>query len=876
MALGCLGRYSHALRQYQRAEQIYSQQGEILEAARIGRAELSVLIYLGRYKEALDIAARVQSVFERTHQTKLLAELKANLGGLYHHLDRYHESLELYKHAKKLLHGREDSLPLAHVNTNLAIVYSCLGDYERSFRLFEQARELYQMLSMPLLGVQTEYNLAYLELLRGKFDEAMRLFTKVKSEALDLGETSIHALCDLDLAELYLQLNAYVDVVESTQTAAQNFAELKMNYEQAKATMFGGIAKMQLGDLDSSALELRQAKRVFQREGNQVYSALCNLYLADVHRRKGDAAQGYLLADEAYQLFRRSRLDIKAAYAQLQMAQMKAEMGNLKRARQLVERSLRKIKDLEAPWLEYQCHSLLGHLAEEFGDEVAAYQQYDQAIKLIESLRSRIRVDEMKASFLSDKLKVYEGMVGLCLRDGSRERLEEAFTYVEAAKSRALLDLLGAALKVKTEGRRPLDRKLYQRWKKLREELDWYYSTFNQLQQRSGPTQRDLALQIQGEIRLRESELNRLLRTVQLEHNDQASLHLNPQVVLSDLTDYLSDDEAILEYYVAGGEIKAFVLDRDGLRLIRDLPSEEQVLPLLRKLRFHLDKHVFNGEYVRHRSQALEVCTKEYLKALHSELIAPLGSLAERKKLILVPHGFLHYVPFHALYDGRRYLVEDHEVSYCPSASIFKLCVDKYRRQADPAGGPLKAQPLIVGAADQMAPYIGQEVQAVSALFAEAQVLLGDHATAANFKEHVEDCDLIHLACHAVFRHDNPIFSALRLQNSWLNFYDIWNLDLRANLLTLSACQTGMNKIFPGDELIGLMRGFLYAGVPSLVVSLWAVNDTSTADFMGAFYSRLKEGRSKRDALREAQLATKEKYANPYFWAPFVLMGNPN
>ena len=117
------------------------------------------------------------------------------------------------------------------------------------------------------------------------------------------------------------------------------------------------------------------------------------------------------------------------------------------------------------------------------------------------------------------------------------------------------------------------------------------------------------------------------------------------------------------------------------------------------------------------------------------------------------------------------------------------------------------------------------------------------------------------------------MFSALKLADGWLNFYDIFNLDLQAELVTLSACETGMNEVFPGDELFGLMRGFLYAGAPSLIVSLWMVNDRSTAELMRGLYGGLRQGLSKRAALRQAQMAVKEKHHHPYFWAPFILMG---
>ena len=133
----------------------------------------------------------------------------------------------------------------------------------------------------------------------------------------------------------------------------------------------------------------------------------------------------------------------------------------------------------------------------------------------------------------------------------------------------------------------------------------------------------------------------------------------------------------------------------------------------------------------------------------------------------------------------------------------------------------------------------------------------------------------LHLASHGYFRRDNPMFSFLKLADSHLNFYSLLDLTLNAELVTLSACHTGMNKVFPGDELQGLMRGFLHAGARSLVVSLWAVGDRSTADLMREMYSDICAGKSKRAALRRAQLAIKQEYGHPYYWAPFVLMGDP-
>jgi CHAT domain-containing protein len=134
-------------------------------------------------------------------------------------------------------------------------------------------------------------------------------------------------------------------------------------------------------------------------------------------------------------------------------------------------------------------------------------------------------------------------------------------------------------------------------------------------------------------------------------------------------------------------------------------------------------------------------------------------------------------------------------------------------------------------------------------------------------------CGVLHLACHGLFRADNPMFSSLKLHDGWLTAADAMRLDLKGTLVTLSACESGRNEVFAGDELIGLTRAFLGAGAATLAVSLWLVQDETTASLMARYYERLRDGAGPAEALRAAQLAIKDEHPHPYYWAPFVLIG---
>jgi CHAT domain-containing protein len=222
-------------------------------------------------------------------------------------------------------------------------------------------------------------------------------------------------------------------------------------------------------------------------------------------------------------------------------------------------------------------------------------------------------------------------------------------------------------------------------------------------------------------------------------------------------------------------------------------------------------------------------------------------------------------VPFHALFDGREHVIDTTDVSYAPSASIYLLCLQRESRRD---GGS-----LIVGVPDERAPLIADEVRAVAAQLPGAEVLLGAEASVAALRSRAPAASVIHIATHGRFRRDNPLFSGIRLADSFLTLHDLNSLRLSADLVTLSGCGTGLNVVAAGDELRGLVRGLLGAGARSLLVTLWDIYDESTAEFMTRFYTALHSGLNKAAAVRAASLGLRQAYPHPYYWAPFVLVG---
>lgn len=260
------------------------------------------------------------------------------------------------------------------------------------------------------------------------------------------------------------------------------------------------------------------------------------------------------------------------------------------------------------------------------------------------------------------------------------------------------------------------------------------------------------------------------------------------------------------------------------------------------------------------------------LTELYDSVLGPLEPILAAERLILAPHGVLHGLPIHAAFDGEQYALDRWECLYTPSAAVWHVVRARNRaRRRELMDWPSTA--LLMGVPEPGIAQVSMELEQLAALLPNAEIFTRDRATLDAFRAHCGRSRLIHLATHALFRADNPLFSALRLADGWLLARDLYDLALDCDLATLSACRTGMAAVEPGDELFGLSRGFLAAGARALAVSLWPADDRATAELMGRFYQSILMGTSCAAALRAAQIAVRELYPHPYHWAAFCLVG---
>jgi len=863
-ALYACGDNRAAVEHHEQAIQMYEALGNLKEAARTLSSSIQPLILLGEYDRAFQSSEKAREIFIRIGETRRIANLDNNVGNIFHRQDRFEEAMLHYESAYKTLSAYEDWERAAVTLHNMAMCLISLNDFAKSLDCYQKSRELCIRYDMPLLRDQADYNIAYLYYFRGEYSRAIEMLFATRRACEITGDAYHLALCHLDLSEIYLELNLSEEAREMAHEGFLRFEKLGMAYEAAKTLANEAIAYGQQGKTVHALERFTKARAMFATEKNLVWPWLLDLYQGLLLFHEGRYFEARRLCTGAAAFFDQSALPGKAALAHLLLARIALEMGEFPSAQSETDAAIAKISGLQAPVLAYQTHFLRGQLAQTRGDRPTAFAAYQDARKSLEALRSRLHAEELKISFVKNRLQVYEALVDLHLSgDGDDASTAEAFSCIEAAKSRSMTEMIfqsGQSLPLGDAGQSELVRRI----RDLREELNWYYHRIELEQLRPEDTSAKRLQQLQEKALSHENEFLRTLRELPAHERENATLEAPADFSLEKLQAAIPADAALIEYYATGDRLVAAVVTRNSID-ITPITVFSRVLHFLHLLRFQLSKFRMGSTYTQRFEQPLLQATQSHLESLYAELIAPLRSHLHAKHLIFVPHGPLHFLPFHALKNGDTYLCDTHTVSYSPSATVFALCQEKPPSQMTAS--------LVMGIPDERAPQILGEVQSVAAILPQPDLRLGDQATTEVLKSKGSQSALLHIATHGTYRQDNPMFSGIRLGDGYLNLYDLYQMRLSARHVTLSGCATGMNFVAAGDELLGLQRGLFCAGASSLLLSLWDVHDQSTAELMQSFYKGYIETGNMALSLQSAMKQLRQKNPHPYFWAPFVLVG---
>lgn len=863
-ALYSTGNHRSAIEHHRRATQIYETLRAWKEMARTLSSSIQPMILVGEYDQAFQAVERAREIFTRLDDRWRLARLEINVGNIYHRQDRFEESIAHYENAYRELMPYKDSEGIAVVLSNMAVCLISLNDFPRALATYQRARAFCHEYNMPLLVAQADYNIAYLYYLRGEYSHAIEALYAARRACEAIGDAYHFALCHLDLSDIYLELNLSEEAREMAHEGFLRFEKLGMGYEAAKTLANEATAYAQQGKTVQALERFAKAREMFSQEKNLVWPWLIDLYQGLLLFHEGRYFESRRLCSSAAAFFDQSALSGKAALAHLLLARIALQVGAPAEAQKETDESLSRLAQLQTPVLAYQAYLLQGQLAQARNDRPAALRAFLTAKDSLETLRSRLHGEELKISFLKNRMQVYEALLDLFISgDGSDATTQEALGWMEAAKSRSMIEMIfqsGQSLPLGEAGQSDLVRRI----RDLREELNWYYHRIELEQLRPEEKSGERLDTLQKKAQSHEKELLRTLRELPAHEREYTTLEAPSDLSVNQLQATLPQDATLVEYFSAGDRLLAAVINRDAIR-IQPVTVLPRVTHILQLLRFQLSKFRMGSEYVRKFEDPLLRATQSHLESLYDELIAPLRQYCLGKHLIIVPHGPLHFLPFHALRTGEEYLCDAFTISYAPSASVFFAC------QGKPPS--TSTDSLVFGIADDRAPQILQEAESVAALLPCSTLRIGIEASASFLRERGPLTGLLHIATHGVYRQDNPMFSGIRLGDGYLNLFDLYQMRLSAKLVALSGCATGMNFVAAGDELLGLQRGLFCAGASTLLLSLWDVHDRSTSELMQLFYREYLRSGEMAGALQLAMQQLRQQNPHPYFWAPFVLVG---
>ncbi|QIN84837.1 CHAT domain-containing protein [Rubrobacter tropicus] len=873
------GEFERDLRLTESAHDGYIALGMNLEALRTNVGKMAALLELGRYQEALDAGQTVldalngggdPDVSPTSREFDLLTALvHQNRGRCFEQMGRYRETLDVYAAAEKHYRRLGMKERLGEIFDNRGTILSYLGRGNEALASHETAAAIFDKAGLTLSHAMSLSNVGETHLWLGNYTSSLRAFERAQrllspSEARAEQYFILHKTADT-----YLALNLYSEALVSYQEVDSLLECTGMTQDRAQTLWGKGSALIALSELKEAEGALDEATRLFSTAYNVPMLSGVMLEQAALLEAQNEHEAALTTAHRALDLVSKDDWPVQQLYARLRLADLLLpDVGeaepHLLAARRLADR-------LALPQLRYRLNERLGHLRRLQGREEEARALLEAAVDEIERLRGVVSHDAIRASFMRDKTAAYEDLLLLHLARDDEENVRGAFAVAERAKSRSLVDLItGFGEK---EPVRSADPEMGSRIRALQADLN---AVYGELLGGPGVEERPSPLpDLHARAVELEQEISRL--RLQIAAADPTRDPFAASALPDDVQDLLPSDTTLVAYHALGDEILAFVSVEGRIRVVRGLSTVTGVNQLLRRLDVQLDRFRAGQAFAERHMAKMERSTRQVLAALYDGLIAPLESLlggaASRvsdgsdriSQLAIVPHGPLHRVPFHALFDGERYLIESFEISSAPSATVYSLC--QKRSSWDREGA------AVFGVEDPSIPSAAAEARTVAGHLPGAKVRVGGDATIGSLRGDASESGALHLACHGLFRSDNPMFSALKLHDGWLTAADAMSLNLPDALVTLSACESGRGEVIGGDEILGLTRAFLGAGAATLVVSLWLAQDEATAELMGEFYARLRDGAGPAQALRDAQLELKERYAHPYYWAPFVLIG---
>jgi CHAT domain-containing protein len=877
---------------------------------------------LGRVEKALQQATRARDVFLQIGEYSWACNIVDNTAVIYAQTGRYQDAIDLYEGMLAIysatIDQNEDIIQraIAIGKLNQAEILSWLGKFEEAYRLFQLASESFIALGETSLVTYSETHLAELDYIQGYYGSALRRYYLAHDSAVQNNVDNPLWLSELKFctANCLVKLNRSQEACQLMDDAIEVYRQLGTSLQTCMALSTYATALIASRRIPESLAALNEASNLFDQGGFHEYAFNTKLRRAELLLEMGSLPEAYEEANLVKKHFieqgfveRIVRASLVMANALIEIAQQAADWNRaeqqsiyLQEAIRLCKVSTRAARRHNLQIQVYESQYLLGRINLMQGDLVKAAKHFRAAIDQIELILGNL-VFDLSPSFLHTTWTIYEDMIALCLQRGLAK---QAFNYLERARSMALHAYLNKSKEKKVERKEReisgsesiLHEKIAAMLRTQQELRNWqqqyhdYSVLLSDIDTSVSPAVDQNIIQIElkrcetriselfERLRLYESEILTKTRISCSETRvdaEKATRNVQ-QVNIAQLRQHLLTDQLLLTYYLYKSRLVIFAITTGCLVTYENPNGAEQLEYLLPLRHAHLQPSGWPDP--NHPPQQV---IRRLLNKLYDLLIAPIVSILPSSSgyLTIVPYGPLHKLPFHALFDGSQFLIENFKINYLPASNMLThLCNHKSEDTLDSVGTDIPtASPLVLGYSKKGHLQRALDEARTLATMLDGRSYLEEEATIKRLFEQAHGSPVIHIATHGQSRLDAPNFSFVRLADGQLNAIDAFNLDLNScELVTLSGCETGLALNGGGDEQLGLGRAFLAAGASSLVMSLWSVEDKATSDLMQLFYQNLMRGDSKAQALQNAQcglLQQSSSYTHPYFWAAFRLVG---
>jgi tetratricopeptide (TPR) repeat protein len=851
------GEMEAAIAAFDAAAADFDSLGQPCHAAQTQVPKIMALAMLGRHDDAADCAGIAQRALLENGDLQSASKVSLNLGNLHLRADRYAAAAEHFREAAVLFARVGDPEHSVMADIGLADALTALGDLDEAERTYARARSRAATHSFAVLEAVAEESIALLALVRGRYHDALVGLEGSRRRYAELEMPQHLAIAEKQLADAYLELRLLPESLAGYEAALDRFRALDMRVDLAWTLVQRGRSLALAGQRAAAAASLAEAAQHFDALENTTGAAAVALAQAELALVGADGVQALAFAREAASHFQHAGQVERRLRAETVQAQALLQVGDAALARSHFDATLDAARKYQLLPVQLRCITGGAMAALAAGDRATARAGLQAAADLFEDQRCTLPGDEVRSAFQCDHLLPFQQLLRLELEahDVGQSDAADVLAQLDRFRARTLADRLGADERGNGEGVAQQSGT-----QDLRARLTWLYRRLHRLHDEAGAS-----AALTAELRAAERELLERARRIRLATGIATPVREHAELDIRSLQSLLEPGDALVEYGVQGDELFACVVTRAGVQLKRHLAAWPRVVDTVRSLRFQIETLRHGSAAVQHHLPTLERRAQAHLQRLHALVWQPLEPLlGERQRVLIVAHTQLGSVPFSALHDGERCIAERWQVAFSPSARLALRALARQPRAA--------VSVLALGESTRL-PHAAGEANAVSGLLPQGRAFVGEDATIENLLAHGGSADVIHLACHAQFRTDNPVFSALHLHDGVLTAEAIGALRLPGVNVVLSGCETALSDAGGGDEMFGLTRAFLVAGASRVLAALWPVDDATTAELMFDLYAGLRRGQSPGAALRHAQLMARTRRAHPFYWASFSLMG---